>query len=69
MGAITQALAASARSFGATIATNAVVDSILYEPNPDTGRAKVRGVKMTDGSELYADTGVCVARVAVSRTL
>lgn len=58
MGAISQALASSATAHGATIANNATVDGILYEPNASTGKARVKGVRMNDGSELYAKTGM-----------
>lgn len=58
MGAISQALASSATAHGATIVNNATVDSILYEPNASTGKARVKGVRMNDGSELYAKTGM-----------
>jgi phytoene dehydrogenase-like protein len=58
MGAITRTIGESAKERGATIVHNATVSSILYEPNPAKGNAKVKGVKMADGTELYAKTGM-----------
>lgn len=48
MGAISNAIAASAREAGALILTNATVDRILYEGDRATG------VLMEDGTELHA---------------
>jgi len=48
MGAITQAMAASARDKGVHIRTAALVDSILVEGG------RVRGVRLADGEELAA---------------
>jgi hypothetical protein len=58
MGAITRTMSESARAKGVTIAHNATVASILYEQNPAKGNARVKGVKMADGTELYAKTGM-----------
>jgi phytoene dehydrogenase-like protein len=52
MGAVTQAMARAARSFGATIRTGAAVERILVH----SGRAT--GVVLDGGEELYADTVV-----------
>ncbi len=56
MGAISQSIASAARERGAEIVTNATVQSILYNEAGAGGKASVRGVKMADGSELYAPT-------------
>eukprot|EP01125_Pyxidicula_operculata_P021282 TRINITY_DN8132_c0_g1_i1.p1 TRINITY_DN8132_c0_g1~~TRINITY_DN8132_c0_g1_i1.p1 ORF type:complete len:857 (+),score=192.80 TRINITY_DN8132_c0_g1_i1:21-2591(+) len=56
MGALSQSIARSAQSFGAEIVTNATVKNILYEKDPKTGKNKSVGVKMSDGSHLYANT-------------
>ena len=50
MGAVSEAIAASARNHGAEMCTNALVAEILF----DQGRAV--GVQMEDGSKLFANT-------------
>ena len=49
MGAISNAIASAARSYGAELVTDATVKRILYDGD------KVKGVLMEDGSELYSD--------------
>jgi phytoene dehydrogenase-like protein len=51
MGAISNAIASSARQHGAEIVTNATVKKILYDENHKC----VRGVQMQDGSEIHSD--------------
>eukprot|EP01034_Spumella_vulgaris_P021985 gene21985-28072_t len=50
MGSVSEAIASSARSKGAEIVTNATVRRILTEGD------RAVGVRMDDGSELFADT-------------
>lgn len=58
MGAISNAIAASARERGAEIVTNATVKRILYSDKPElpSRQYKVEGVEMADGTRLYAPT-------------
>jgi phytoene dehydrogenase-like protein len=60
MGGVTQALAAAARSFGATIRTGADVARI------DVEDGTARGVTLADGTEIGADTVVTTAHPAIS---
>jgi phytoene dehydrogenase-like protein len=60
MGAVTQAMAAAARSFGAEIRTNAAVARI------DTRAGAVEGVTLEDGTPLRARTVITTAHPAVS---
>lgn len=57
MGAISNAIAASARSHGAEIVTNATVKRILYEKEQVKGGGgyRVSGVEMEDGSVIHAN--------------
>ena len=50
MGSISNAIADAATEAGAEICVNATVDRILYK------NTSVSGVRMKDGTELYADT-------------
>lgn len=43
------------QSYGAEIVTNATVSKILYDERIDGGASRVKGVKMTDGTEIQAD--------------
>ena len=52
MGAISRAIAESARSFGAQIHVNATVQRVLYQERE--GQTRAVGVRMEDGSELHA---------------
>jgi phytoene dehydrogenase-like protein len=60
MGAVTQALAASARSFGAQILTDAEVARI------DIRNGRVTGVTLADGREVRASTVITTAHPAIS---
>jgi Phytoene dehydrogenase and related proteins len=60
MGAVTQALAASARSFGAEIVTEAEVARI------DVRNGRVTGVTLADGREITATTVITTAHPAIS---
>ncbi|MBX6750789.1 MAG: NAD(P)/FAD-dependent oxidoreductase, partial [Micromonosporaceae bacterium] len=60
MGAVTQALAASARSFGAEILTDAEVARI------DVRNGRVAGVTLADGREITATTVITTAHPAIS---
>jgi len=60
MGAVTQALAASARSFGAQILTEAEVARI------DVRNGRVTGVTLADGREITATTVITTAHPAIS---
>lgn len=57
MGAVSDAIAASAHAFGAHIHTNAVVNEILI----DKTSGAVSGVRMDDGSTLSAKTVISAA--------
>ena len=50
MGTVSESIAKSARASGAEIICNATVKKIITKGN------KVKGVLMSDGSEIYADT-------------
>lgn len=60
MGAVTRAIAASARSFGAELRTGAPVAEIL------TRSGRVTGVRLGSGEELAASTVVTTAHPAIS---
>jgi phytoene dehydrogenase-like protein len=60
MGAVTQAMAAAARSFGVVIRTSARVEQIT------TRGGAVTGVVLTGGEELAADTVVTTAHPTIS---
>jgi phytoene dehydrogenase-like protein len=60
MGAVTQALAASAGSFGAQILTDAEVARI------DVRNGRVTGVTLADGREVRASTVITTAHPAIS---
>ena len=60
MGAVTQAMAAAARSFGAEIRTEAAVEEIT------TRSGAVTGVRLASGEELTASTVVTTAHPVVS---
>jgi phytoene dehydrogenase-like protein len=60
MGAVTQALAAAARSFGAEILTNAEVARI------DVRNGQVTGVTLADGRQIAATTVITTAHPAIS---
>jgi phytoene dehydrogenase-like protein len=60
MGAVTQAMAAAARSFGAEIRTSAPVARI------DTRAGAVEGVTLEDGTPLRARTVITTAHPAIS---
>ncbi|NUO60207.1 MAG: NAD(P)/FAD-dependent oxidoreductase [Hamadaea sp.] len=60
MGAVTQALAAAARGFGAEIRTSAAVARIL------TKNGRVTGVVLTDGEEIAAPVVVTTAHPQIS---
>jgi len=57
MGSVSDALAASAKEFGAHIHTNAAVNEILI----DSSSGSVTGVRMDDGSILSASTVISAA--------
>ncbi len=60
MGAVTQAMAASARAFGVEIRTNAAVARI------DVHRGVTTGVTLADGTELHARTVITTAHPRIS---
>jgi phytoene dehydrogenase-like protein len=60
MGAVTQAMASAARSFGAEIRTSAPVARI------DVRDGAATGVTLADGTELYADTVITTAHPKIS---
>ena len=60
MGGVTQALAASARSFGAEIRTGAAVAHI------GTANGRVTGVTLESGEEIGADTVITTAHPQIS---
>jgi hypothetical protein len=43
------------QNYGAELVTNATVSKILYEERVDGSAPKVRGVRMSDGTDIYAD--------------
>lgn len=55
MGALSEAIAASARSHGATIRTEAEVDSVLMDGD------RAAGVVLSDQTEIHADAVFCNA--------
>lgn len=55
MGALSEAIAASARSHGATIRTEAAVQSVLMDGD------RAAGVVLADNSEIHADAVFCNA--------
>ena len=65
MGAVTAALAAAARSFGAEIRTGAEVTAITTS-GADSGGARATGVVLANGAEIKADTVVTTAHPVVS---
>ncbi len=65
MGAVTAALAAAARSFGAEIRTGAEVAAITTS-GAGSGGARATGVVLASGEEITADTVVTTAHPVVS---
>jgi phytoene dehydrogenase-like protein len=60
MGAVADAIASSAKSFGASVRTSSPVERILVK------NGKVRGVALVDGTELLADTVVAATHPQIT---
>lgn len=58
MGSVSKAIEQCAKSRGVEVVTNATVSKILYQERLDGSKPRAQGVKMADGSELYADVVV-----------